>query len=530
MKAVWIGFFVLLFLCFVWYSHTHTYAEGFRDRAPTQFGPVPTSAQSSSIPTDTPGASTNNPSRSLPQTRDIQALRDELENFDKLYQTTPTVNLLDTQRLKITTTENMSRDIRPQIGDWIANPANAKMTVSDVAALRKTLAESIRILRNTPASTNRVRTTKSAAPAKRAVNAATTVARTPHTVSLASLRSLRDRIQSELQTLQQYRSTSPTILQRMSQLERLMADVKNYIGSVERKSIQIEDVPIFQEDADSFIRSMNNLSKPLPTLVHPNPTPSSSKPAPPTLPTKTPMDTIQPMLEMAKHLKWHFNIDIDYDPEIVQRERILERVEAIEKHLTDMMIREKPLSPQMFLLYTKELSVLQTMLETKTQTQTHPHWHTQKQKQKQKQRSPTHEWNVEYPSRENLDHAQGKHCGPNKGQFPDGEDTANVYVRPGVIMTLEDIQNRGSLAAFDPSSVGGSDYKKRALDICRQIKGADLGTPSSFGCIDDPHIVSDTYSWKGNYEMVCRRLGDTWGSWYPEMFGCPKVDPTAKYA
>jgi hypothetical protein len=65
--------------------------------------------------------------------------------------------------------------------------------------------------------------------------------------------------------------------------------------------------------------------------------------------------------------------------------------------------------------------------------------------------------------------------------------------------------------------------------LCRQVKSAQLGDPVDFGCIAQPDTVSADYSWKGNYEMVCNRLGYTWGAWYPEMFGCPKQDPTAHF-
>jgi hypothetical protein len=112
------------------------------------------------------------------------------------------------------------------------------------------------------------------------------------------------------------------------------------------------------------------------------------------------------------------------------------------------------------------------------------------------------------------------------------KDTSNpdAMLRPGFIMNDETIKHRGSAAYFDDSTVGGLDYKQRSKDLCRQIKSANLGEPATFGCIENPEAVSSTYSWKGNFEMICNRLGDTWGGWYPEMFGCPKYDPTMKYS
>jgi hypothetical protein len=568
MKALLIGVFIALFLLFLWHKRKNidgfeNYLTGsplseFNSGKPRddlysslfgkRLGNVPTSKQGSSIPTDTPGASTNNPMMSIPQTRDLKALRENINNFIKLSETTPKMNLLDTQRVTITTLDNKSRDIMPQIDMWIANPENSNMNVSDIASLRQKYEEGINILRNTPASTNKVQQNQKIVQ-KLPI---TTVATDPHKITLVALRNLRDRIHEEIKKLNQLRSTSPTILQRRTQLERIMADINNYISSVERKTMKIEDVPILQDDADSFLKSINNLTKPLPNLVKPVAVPTSA-PAPamnapamnapamnapamnapamnaPAMnapaTNAAPMAAIQPLLEMAKFLKWNLNIDVAYDPELAQREKFMKRIEDMETRLTNMMISETPIPPKMFEMYIQELNLLKSVIEKNNNR-----GDTNTPRHNRVEIKPSQPSGAEYPSINDLDKAQGKDFGTQRGNLPNGEGTANVYVRPGVIMTADDIQNRGSMAAFDPSMVGGSDYKKRALDLCRQVKGADLGAASSFGCIDDPNIVSQTYSWKGNYEMVCRRLGDTWGAWYPEMFGCPKYDPTAKFS
>jgi len=517
MKAAIIGVFLVAFLLFVWYTQTK-HAEGFY----VQQGMVPRSTQSSSIPSDTPGASTNNPTVSLPQTRDIKALIDEVNNFTKLSETTPKTNLQDVQKVKITSLENTAKNLAPQFDTWLANPATANMRVSDMTLTRTKFTDGIRILRNAPASTNKVIPTPPK-PVEQKLDV-TTVASEPHIITLVSLRSLRDRIQAEIRNLDQLRSSSPTIRQRRTQLDKLATDLNNFISSVERKTKKIEDIPIFQEDADAFLKVMNNLSKPLPNVIHPIAVPSSSKPAPSPSKPVTEMDKLQPLLEMAKFLKWNLNIGIAYDPEIKQRELFMERINAMETRLTNMMISETPVPPNMFKMYMKELNVLQTMLEAKNRRSNGSNY------DERDNNTMDHSSTAESPTDESLDCAQGKGFGTIRSQLPNGEETADVYVRPGVVMTEDDIQNRGSKAAFDPSMVGGVDYKKRALDLCRQVKSADLGVPSSFGCIDDPSVVSQTYSWKGNYEMVCRRLGDTWGAWYPEMFGCPKYNPTSKYA
>jgi hypothetical protein len=48
-------------------------------------------------------------------------------------------------------------------------------------------------------------------------------------------------------------------------------------------------------------------------------------------------------------------------------------------------------------------------------------------------------------------------------------------------MNDEQIKRRGSASAFDDSLVGGADYKKRSQELCRQVRGANLGDPAQFG-------------------------------------------------
>jgi hypothetical protein len=109
--------------------------------------------------------------------------------------------------------------------------------------------------------------------------------------------------------------------------------------------------------------------------------------------------------------------------------------------------------------------------------------------------------------------------------------TSNDWrVRPGYEPTDDVIAQRAKAASFDPDCVGGPDYFKQAQFLCNQIRDAGLGEPSEFGCINPTTIVSPEYSWRGNYKMVCNRLGNIWGGWYPEMFGCPKSEVSTSMA
>jgi hypothetical protein len=208
----------------------------------------------------------------------------------------------------------------------------------------------------------------------------------------------------------------------------------------------------------------------------------------------------------------------------------------MEKRLTNLAVSETPIPKEMYQIYLQELQTLQLALLPKNSGYNFKHsgtpldsLHTTNTRLGPDNNNPyvrntAYKFSEpEYPSHDVIESAQGKGHGPN-GKFPDGEISPDVYIRPGFVMTDETIARRASSSAFDPAAVGGLDE-----EMCKQIRSAQLGDPTSFGCIENPDTVSSSYSWKGNYQMICNRLGDTWGSWYPEMFGCPKYDPTSKF-
>jgi hypothetical protein len=326
------------------------------------------------------------------------------------------------------------------------------------------------------------------------------------------------------------------------------------VTGVERNQLKLDSIPIQPNSAATFLKSLGNDSIALPSLVcPPGATPPSIK-ASPTIavfnqlppPPQEKESTMNPqalqgLLEMAQFLKWNMEIKVEYDPALAQRERIIKRIAEMEKRLLDYSISERPLPKEVYAILLAELQTLQMMIRPKEGS-----------KSKSLKGSPlvrfpsesTRDSNdtledmglssrskgPDYPTAKHLSKAQGGGFGTTKTTFPNGEISPDVYVRPGFVMSDDTIARRASASAFDPASVGGLDYKARSQEICRQIKSGQLGTPSDFGCIENPNEVSSSYSWKGNYQMVCNRLGDTWGSWYPAMFGCPKYDPAAKFS
>jgi hypothetical protein len=248
---------------------------------------------------------------------------------------------------------------------------------------------------------------------------------------------------------------------------------------------------------------------------------------------------VQSLLEHAQYLKWNVNLNIEYDPKLAAQDRLMKRLEEMEQRLTALAISETPIPPEIYQLYLQELQTLQDAFAPKHGTLTHSGapldtLHTTYSRNGPDHNNPYVRNNAvklsraKNPSAARISAAQGSRQGPD-GKFPNGEISPDVYIRPGFVMTDDTIARRGSASAFDPVAVGGLDYKNRVQEICRQIRSGQIGEPDNFGCITNPDTVSSSYSWKGNYEMVCNRLGDTWGGWYPEMFGCPKYDPTAKF-
>lgn len=356
----------------------------------------------------------------------------------------------------------------------------------------------------------------------------TTVANRPGVITLNELHSLNTRVQQEIVRLSNLRSTSPTLTNRLSHLEKLSADIGDIITSVERGTMDIEKVPITPDAATAFLKQLPNTGVALPALIVPHGETNKKMKA-----TGAPYDlssvnnpALQGLLKNAQYLKWNVQLNLEFNPELAQKGRLIERLEAMETRLTNLAISETPLPKEMYELYANEMKTIQAIMGVSNKGDRSPPIDLPST---QSTRLDIPFATADYPSSAQMSTAQGCGFGPSEGNFPNGEPTPDVYIRPGFKMTDSTIEHRASASAFDPSTVGGPDYKKRALELCKQVQEAQLGDPESFGCIANPDTVGPNYSWKGNYQMVCNRVGDTWGGWYPEMFGCPKYDPSAKF-
>lgn len=408
------------------------------------------------------------------------------------------------------------------VSDYQNDLKTHAMSAEEGAYLKKTYQELIAILKSA-ASTP-------ATPPTEHSYESTVVAGTPGVITLKELQILVNRIDEEHLRLANLRSTSATLQARQTQLEKLAADIRELIGAVERKEMKLEDVPISPSTAEAFLKQMKG-DKSLPPLIEPRAKIADGLQAHIT-PTPAPgMDVkaLHGLLDSAKYLKWNLEVKLEYDPKLAMRDTLVKRLEAVERRLSALAVSETPISKEMYEVFMKELQTINAAIA--------PEGHSNSDKKAvDVYERPSTSYTrtstaAEYPTADQMTTATSVRDAASGNAIlnPSKEVSPDVFIRPGFVMNDDMIKRRGSASAFDDSLVGGPDYKKRSQELCRQVRGANLGDPQQFGCISNPDAVGPDYSWKGNFTMVCNRLGDTWGGWYPEMFGCPKYDPTQKF-
>ena len=507
---------------------------------PEHTAQVPSASESSSLPNDVAGATSSNPQIALAAPKDIEAISDKLQTFKTLVaQKDPATT--DLSQGLIHQAQEYQANIpvlENQLKSAYSNPDLTGMTSDKSNTLLQTLSSLIQAL----SAAHVIRGAASTIPAQNmdhqnvayiaGMPQPTLVATPVEQVTLQDLIHLRDRINEESLRLANLRTSAPTMLARQNQLEDLAGNLTNMIADVQRGTKAIQDVPITKDDADNFMKALAMNEKTLPALHIPMGQTNATATNMPLHSMQQQVPPIQQLLDKAQYMKWSLQVKLSYDPADAHRDNVLKRLESIERSLTNFAISETPLPDSIVHALKTEMQVLQESISKKGAAV-----------KAQKAGRPITDYNAvranntlnvsnpENPAAENLNNAQDTGF-PEVGypdEFPKGEVSPDVYVRPGFAMNDDTIARRASASAFDPSTVGGPDWKKRSLDLCRQVGAANLGEPANFGCIANPTEVGPNYSWKGNYTMVCNRLGDTWGAWYPDMFGCPKYDPQQKF-
>lgn len=521
----------IVYMLLVHYRQTKEGFENFPKYNPNDiYGPrqaiLPLT--SANPPKDAPGASTSDPTKSVPQMKDIQATINSLENMR---------NSFDNAEVTQTTIAALPEDIKKKMGtlgsfptlmdpllNALDNPTQSNLSVQKLSDARKLYDELNRAYAGMPRKKT-VDTGPSVASAMTDLPKPTTVAGPPGQITMESLKNLRNRIQSELERVKNLRSSSPTLNAKQEQLEKLLADINEMLEKIGRKELELKDVPISETDANAFLKNLSS------DVLSSNPI--APKGAAQLYPTVNFSDdsmvnmaigqnpNIQSLLENTKYLKWNVQVNMEFNPELAQNDRYIKRLEDMETRLTNLVISETPIPKNMYKVYMNELKTIRAIVTKKSDEspnldlnvkQTIPLSTPDVPSSLQLARAQGQEELVSASASASASPGQGENVFPEKHTIKKGE-YRNEY---------PDFKMRGSSSAFDTSLVGGLDYKERAKNLCQQIEGASIGDPREFGCIKDQNSVSSSYSWKGNFEMVCSRLGNTWGGWYPEMLGCPK--------
>jgi len=243
-------------------------------------------------------------------------------------------------------------------------------------------------------------------------------------------------------------------------------------------------------------------------------------------------NNLKKLRSSVRDLSWDVSIGVAYDPNVTFQRKISKQLKNISDDIESGNLNRLQTKAKMM-----ELEILKQQLETYNRRNMaasldiiQPINNLNNQGSADTSdnmilKDRNHSSNIEYEKK----YAPGDEQSPVRQEILTNIERPFVsndhLIRPGYEMTDDEISHRGSRAVFDETKVGGADYKKMAKFLCSQIKSADLGDPKEFGCIVNQETdVGPEYSWKGNYKMICSRLGNTWGSWYPEMFGCPKQD------
>lgn len=372
-------------------------------------------------------------------------------------------------------------------------------------------------------------------PNKTTISVGSSGSATTDTITLQGVKDLITNIQAEQIRLNNLRSSDPTTQTRIRLLDQLLVDLQDIVNKVETKRINESEIPINASSASNFMAQYKG-SDTLPYLMEQTGTTDSSlstqtsafsRPHAFTggtdvtsVPTVDESMLPTDVLKYLSNLKWSMKIKIHNDPGIAYRERTMDRIKELEQRIAAYAYNDIPIPNVLQYAFKRELETLSNSItDDYYASDEMPNSYSENPVQ-------TNIWsdNTRMPRDERINALTDY----NPFSEKDASNSDAIY-RPGFVMTDETIKRRGSASVFDDSIVGGSDYKQRSTDLCRQIKSAQLGEPATFGCIENQNEVSASYSWKGNFDMICNRLGDTWGGWYPEMFGCSKYDPTMKY-
>lgn len=490
-------------------------------------GSVPAATQSSSIPATTPGATVINPATSIAQATDLQSTLDSINAYQQLFNNSQVALLPADQAQLVAEVNSTIKEVQPKIMSSYADPASTTLTVAQLSALRDKISKAVSLVRGLPAISASVPPTATAGPTD--------------TITLVQLQTLIDRIKAADLVLINLRSSDAGLKQRSDTLQKLAADLQNIVTNIQNGTMKLSDVPITPAAADAFLKQVDMTDKALPELMAQQAS-SATVPTPQAgavVSDASSAAKLQAIFKTLEDFKYTVEVKLAYDPASVQRTRVIDRIEALEKKIFVYASSDTPMPKESVEAVKAELEALKAVLANSTTSSHSPADRLDAEDTRESFSSP------EYPSMEQLNNAtgleaQGQYSDPlgqfkpntpaqqTKNWWDGGYPSPDTFVRPGAPLTDEQIQQRGSASTFDERLVGGLDYKARAKDVCRQLK-EEHGNSRDFGCIDDQNSVGADYSWRGNFQMICNRIGDMWGADEGGKYGCPPYDPNTKF-
>ena len=324
------------------------------------------------------------------------------------------------------------------------------------------------------------------------------------------------RVKGFLDSLNALRTKDPVILTRIQTLQSLYSDLKDMKTKIGNGSLDPAQIPIKVGDARAFLATSLQVDQQLPNLI------TGPPPEKPKSESTSQTPQLNQLMKMAQYLKG--TISISFDSDAYSREQMAARVDNILDLLQNKKITSKDARNIL-----AALSAIQGKLGPSGFSSTNPFQAANANiSDPYKNSFKTSYANTGYmPDSSQLDAAShGSYAGQAGGD--------NSQVRPGSLsmQTDDNIIKRGSgtYALYNYADVTGPDYKVKLTNLCSQITSSGLGTGEDLGCLKDLSLVGNDYGWKGAYSMVCNRLQNTWGSAYPQMFGCPVNDPTDRYS
>jgi len=511
MELILIGLLGVIFVLVTMYLLR---GEGFAVLSSSGTRSLPAPAQESSISHDLPGAVTPAPDDSSASTEDLIALQDAINFFKDSVKAKQEVDEQTMNQKRMQGSVETLGSLKELKSRMNQDSDRVKGALTDLSKNDFTVEESQRLRSFYEMGADQLLTL------------AEGFANPPGSYKIAGpylttndLQELINRIQAERTKLVNLRTMDAPVRERINQLEKLGADIRALREKVVRKQMDPRDLPIETEAARQFLKTLSGST--IPPLI----TPSGANPstvASPASVIKGDDPVVQKLLDQAKNLRWSMQVTVGYDPIVVQREKLLQRLDSVEKRLQELSVKkETEDSRKEYERLHKELTSLTTSIGQSFQGPSTPPAYVRPQSSTVT-RLPDMSNQLPGPSGNNLDNIQ---C----GDFSDPYTSIPSSVERPAGMTDEQIKHRASSGNPSLEGVGGPDYKVRVQDLCRSITASGLGDAKDFGCLANPDTVGPTYSWKGAHKMICNRVGDTWGASYPEQFGCGKYDPTARF-